>query len=157
MIYCNRVQFGCLYLPQGHNFKSTVWLWSTDEYVFVIFWAKVHLTDWEVLDFSFRSSKVLKVWWMATNSWVLFWDFYSYLLCPINGYQFLSFILRYLFLFAVCYKWLPILEFYSEIFILICCETNGDIQYTIMVMFCVYRWCGEQEKWDLLCDIKPLS
>jgi len=37
----------------------------------------------------------------------------------------LSFILRYLFLFAVCYKWLPILEFYSEIFILICRETNG--------------------------------
>ena len=28
-----RTKFSCLYLPQGHNFISTVWLGSTDEYV----------------------------------------------------------------------------------------------------------------------------
>jgi len=26
-----RTEFSFLYLPQGHNFLSTVWLWSTDE------------------------------------------------------------------------------------------------------------------------------
>jgi len=26
--------FSCLYLPQGHYFISTLWLWSTDEYGF---------------------------------------------------------------------------------------------------------------------------
>ena len=31
-----RTEFSCLYLPQGNNFISTVWLWSTDECVF--FW-----------------------------------------------------------------------------------------------------------------------
>ena len=31
------------YLPQGHNFISTLWLWSTDEYVNFWFWAEVHL------------------------------------------------------------------------------------------------------------------
>ena len=39
----HRTEFSCLYLPQGHNFISTVWLWSTDEYVIFLFWAKVHL------------------------------------------------------------------------------------------------------------------
>ena len=38
-----RTKFSCLYLPQAHNFISTVWLWSTDEYVMFWFWAKVHL------------------------------------------------------------------------------------------------------------------
>ena len=28
------IKFSCLYLPQGHHFITTVWLWSTDEYVF---------------------------------------------------------------------------------------------------------------------------
>jgi len=27
-----RTEFSCLYVPQGHNLISTVWLWSTDEY-----------------------------------------------------------------------------------------------------------------------------
>ena len=27
----------CLYLPQGHDLKSTVWLWSTDECDFLYF------------------------------------------------------------------------------------------------------------------------
>ena len=31
-----RTEFSCLYLPQGHNFTSTVWLKSTDEYVFFL-------------------------------------------------------------------------------------------------------------------------
>ena len=30
-----RTEFSCLYIPQGRNFISTVWLWSTDECVFV--------------------------------------------------------------------------------------------------------------------------
>ena len=29
-----RIEFSCLYIPQGHNFISTLWLCSTDEYVF---------------------------------------------------------------------------------------------------------------------------
>ena len=28
-----RTEFSCLYIPQGHNFISTVWLWSTNDYV----------------------------------------------------------------------------------------------------------------------------
>jgi len=32
-----------VHLPQGHKFTNTVWLWSTNEYVFFLFWAKVHL------------------------------------------------------------------------------------------------------------------
>ena len=28
-----RVEFSCLYIPLGHYFISTLWLWSTDEYV----------------------------------------------------------------------------------------------------------------------------
>ena len=31
-----RTEFSCLYRPQGHTFISTVWLWSTEEYVFYI-------------------------------------------------------------------------------------------------------------------------
>jgi len=32
-----------VYIPQGHSSISTVWLWSTNEYIFLWFWAKVHL------------------------------------------------------------------------------------------------------------------
>ena len=32
----NRIALSCLYLPQGHYFLSTLWLWSTDEYVFFL-------------------------------------------------------------------------------------------------------------------------
>ena len=35
-----RTEFSCLYIPQGHYFISTVWQWSTDEYVIFRFWAK---------------------------------------------------------------------------------------------------------------------
>ena len=28
-----RIDFNCVYIPQGHYFISTLWLWSTDEYV----------------------------------------------------------------------------------------------------------------------------
>ena len=28
-----RVEFSCLYIPLGHCFISSLWLWSTDEYV----------------------------------------------------------------------------------------------------------------------------
>jgi len=28
-----RIEFSCLYRPQGHHFISTVWLLSADEYV----------------------------------------------------------------------------------------------------------------------------
>ena len=38
-----RTKFSCLYLPKGYNFISTVWLWSTHEYVIFWFWAKVPL------------------------------------------------------------------------------------------------------------------
>jgi len=38
-----RIEFSCLYIPQGHHFISTLWLWCTDEYMFVLFQAKVHL------------------------------------------------------------------------------------------------------------------
>jgi len=31
-----RTEFSCLYIPQGHTFITTVWLRSTDEYVFVL-------------------------------------------------------------------------------------------------------------------------
>ena len=34
-----RTEFSCLYLLQGHNFISTVWLWRTDKYVYFWFWA----------------------------------------------------------------------------------------------------------------------
>ena len=26
------IEFSCLYIPQGHYFMSTLWLWSTDDY-----------------------------------------------------------------------------------------------------------------------------
>ena len=29
-----RIKLSCLYLPQGHYFISTMWVWSTYEYVF---------------------------------------------------------------------------------------------------------------------------
>ena len=32
-----RIEFSCLYLPQGHNFISNVLPWNTDECVFVLF------------------------------------------------------------------------------------------------------------------------
>ena len=32
-----RTEFSCLYLPQGHNVISIMWLWSTDEYFVVVF------------------------------------------------------------------------------------------------------------------------
>jgi len=38
-----RTEFSCLYIQQGHYFISTVWLWSTDEYVSFNFSAKVQL------------------------------------------------------------------------------------------------------------------
>ena len=38
-----RTEFRCRYFSQQHNFISTVWLWSIDEYVIYWFWAKVHL------------------------------------------------------------------------------------------------------------------
>mgnify|MGYP006890319217 CR=1 FL=1 len=38
-----RIEFSCLYLPQGHTFISIVWLGSTDKYVMFLFWVKVHL------------------------------------------------------------------------------------------------------------------
>jgi len=38
-----RTAFSCLYLPHGHGFKSTLWLWSTDAFRFVLFH---QLTDW---------------------------------------------------------------------------------------------------------------
>ena len=28
-----RIEFSCLYIPQWHSFISTLWLWSTDEYL----------------------------------------------------------------------------------------------------------------------------
>ena len=28
-----RIELRCLYIPQGHDFVSTLWLWSTDEYM----------------------------------------------------------------------------------------------------------------------------
>jgi len=28
-----RIEFSCLYLPHGHIFISTLWLWRTDEYL----------------------------------------------------------------------------------------------------------------------------
>ena len=37
------VQFSCLYIHRGHYFISYLWLWSTDEYVLVWCWVKVHL------------------------------------------------------------------------------------------------------------------
>ena len=32
-----RIKFSCLYIPQGHYLISTLWLWSTDEYVIFLF------------------------------------------------------------------------------------------------------------------------
>ena len=32
-----RFEFSCLYIPQGHYFISTLWLWSTHEYVVFLF------------------------------------------------------------------------------------------------------------------------
>jgi len=37
-----RIEFRCLYIPQGHYFISTLGLWSTDEYFFELFWPKFH-------------------------------------------------------------------------------------------------------------------
>jgi len=37
-----RIEFSCLYITYGHYFISTLWIWSTDEYVTFCFWAKVH-------------------------------------------------------------------------------------------------------------------
>jgi len=37
-----RIEFSCLYIPQGHYFTSTLWLWSTDEYGKFWFWAKCY-------------------------------------------------------------------------------------------------------------------
>ena len=52
-----RTVFSCLYLSQGHSFISTVWLWSTDEYVlFVCFWAKGHLKTKTVFSIISKSS-----------------------------------------------------------------------------------------------------
>jgi len=34
------IRISCLYLPQGHNFISIVWLWSTDEYVFLFYFER---------------------------------------------------------------------------------------------------------------------
>jgi len=31
-----RIKFSCLYIPQGHYFISTLWLWRTDKYVFIV-------------------------------------------------------------------------------------------------------------------------
>jgi len=28
-----RIEFSCLYIPQGHHFINSLWLWSTDEYI----------------------------------------------------------------------------------------------------------------------------
>ena len=30
-----RIEFCCVYIPQGHYFICTLWLWSTDEYIFI--------------------------------------------------------------------------------------------------------------------------
>jgi len=38
-----RIEFSCLYVPQGHYLISTLWLWCTDEYVNFWFWVKVYL------------------------------------------------------------------------------------------------------------------
>ena len=42
-----RIKFSCLYLPQGHTListcTSTMWLWSTDEYVFFGFLLEIYL------------------------------------------------------------------------------------------------------------------
>mgnify|MGYP007091384655 CR=1 FL=1 len=43
-----RTEFSCLYLPQGHSLISTVWLWSTDEYVFLWLRAKGHINCWYI-------------------------------------------------------------------------------------------------------------
>ena len=37
-----RTEFSCQYLPQGHTFISTVWLWHIDECVNFLFGAKHH-------------------------------------------------------------------------------------------------------------------
>jgi len=37
------IKFSCLYIPQGHYFISTLWLWNIDEYLIFWFWAKVFL------------------------------------------------------------------------------------------------------------------
>ena len=29
----SKIEFGCLYIPQGHYYINTLWLWSTNEYV----------------------------------------------------------------------------------------------------------------------------
>jgi len=38
-----RIEFSCLYIPQGHYFICTLWLWSTNEYVCFLNQANVHL------------------------------------------------------------------------------------------------------------------
>ena len=40
---CYRIEFGCLCIPQGRCFIRSLWLCRTEEYVFFLFWAKVHL------------------------------------------------------------------------------------------------------------------
>jgi len=40
MLLGYRTNIRCLNLPQGHNLISTVWLLSTDDF---LFWTKVHL------------------------------------------------------------------------------------------------------------------
>ena len=37
------IELCCLYFPQGHTFISTMWLWSTDDYVNILFSTNVHL------------------------------------------------------------------------------------------------------------------
>ena len=36
-----RIEFRCLYIPQGHNVISTLWLWSTGEYVFILYFEQI--------------------------------------------------------------------------------------------------------------------
>ena len=31
-VFVPRVDFSCLYIPQGHCFMCPLWLWSTEEY-----------------------------------------------------------------------------------------------------------------------------
>jgi len=38
-----RLEFICLYIPQGQYFIRFVWPLCTEEYVFFWFWVKVHL------------------------------------------------------------------------------------------------------------------
>ena len=47
-----RTEFSCLYPPQGHNFISTVWPWSTDEYC--AFWDATEIPGQRILDHIFK-------------------------------------------------------------------------------------------------------